>query len=164
MKSNIVIVGLDYEYNLKVSKSLAELTDLYFLDVKEYINYALFSRSDMLEKCGVEYLEKQETSAIKGCSNFENSIICIPCEYFLKNHMYENFYEGSHIIYLYFSKSKLKKVAETIKEDSYLPIDLIVFEDRDLELKNVSNLKICVGNKTIKTVANEIINFVEGKR
>lgn len=164
MKSNIVIVGLNYEYNLDLSKSLSELTDLYFLDVREYINYTLFSRNDMLEKCGVEYLEKQEKSAIISCSNFENSIICIPSEYFVKDHMYENFKANSHIIYVYFSINKLEKISQKFDEYSFLPINLIAFKDRDLELKNVSNLKICVGNKNLKTVANEIINFIKGTK
>ena len=81
---NIVILGLDYEYNLKIGKILSDSLGMFFLDFKDYVEYSLFSTKDMLEKCGVEYLEKQQKKCLMSASEFENTVLCIPYNYFFE--------------------------------------------------------------------------------
>ena len=157
MKSNIIIIGLDYKYNLEIGKLLADTTNLYFLDVMEYVNYTLFSRKDMQEKCGVEYLEKQENSAIKGCLEFENMVMTFPYVYFNRNANNEKFRSNATVIYLYFSKEKLTKKIDDNSFLDTLSVDVIAFNDRDKELNNASDIKINVRNKKKQTVINEIV-------
>ncbi len=157
MKSNIIIIGLDYKYNLAIGKLLADTTSLYFLDVNEYVNYALFSRKDMQEKCGVEYLEKQENSAIKGCLEFENTVMTFPYLYFQRIYNNEKFKANANVVYLYFSKEYLTK---KIDDNSYLEtlsVDIIAFNDRDKDLNNASDIKINVRNKKKETILKEIL-------
>ena len=65
MKNKIIIVGLNYSYDKCLASNLADESGAFFLDVEDYISYSLFDRTAMKEKCGTEYLYKQEQSAIK---------------------------------------------------------------------------------------------------
>lgn len=156
MNKNIIIIGIDYKYNLNIAQLLSESIDMYFLDVEELVNYNLFSKSEMLEKCGIEYLTKQETSVIKSCADYENTIMCMPYSYFFRNKMYTNFLDNSYIIYLYFSKKTLLKKKDLSKTFN---TDMIVFEERDNNLNNICNKKINVSNKKNETIVNEILSL-----
>ena len=153
MNKNIVILGFDYRYNISIAELLNQSLDMYFLDVNQYVNYALFSKSEMLEKCGIEYLNTQENKAIKSCAEFENTIMCIPNIYFFRSDNYKLFKENSFIVYLYQSKEKLLRKVK--KED--FSADLLIFEDKDNELNNICNKKIIITNKKKESVVNEIL-------
>ncbi len=154
---NIVILGLNYEYNIQIGQLLTEKLDMYLLDFKQYVEYDLFSTKDMLEKCGVDYLNKQEKKCLKKCSEFEKSVICVPYSYFFDEDAYKLF-KSDYIVYLYFSKQKLQNV----KSDDTLALDLIVFDERDQDLSENCNKKIVVSNKKPQTIVNEIISYVRG--
>ena len=156
MNKNIVILGLDFEYNIHIAELLVKSLDMYFLDVNHYLSYSLFSRSEMLQKCGLEYLTNQENNILRACADFENTIMCIPYTFFFRNEIYKDFLENSYITYVYFSKEKLK---DCCSETNTLDIDLLVFEDRDMEMKRIANKVICVSNKKDKTVVNEILSL-----
>lgn len=162
MKINIVIIGLNYEYNLDICDMLADKTGMFFLDVNQFLNYSLLSRKNMEELCGIEYLEQQEDSVVKSCSEFENSVICMPHMYFLRNEQYKNF-DGSVIIYIRNSKEYLEKL-NNITDQMYntLPVDVIGFEDKDIELKDISYLTVNVKNKKKETIVNEILTKLGG--
>ncbi len=154
---NIVILGLDYEYNIKVGKTLSDNLGMFFLDFKEYVEYNLFSTKDMLEKCGKEYLLKQEKKCVESASEFENTVICMPYSYFFEQNAYKLF-KSAYKVYVYFSKNKLSK----LYSGDTRAVDLIVFSDRDKDLTNVSDLKLCVGNKKITTLCQDISKKIEG--
>ncbi len=156
---NIVILGLDYEYNIKVGKTLSDDLGMFFLDFKEYVEYNLFSRKDMLEKCGKGYLALQERKCVASASEFENTVICMPYSYFCNEDAHKLF-TSAYKVYLYFSKNKLKKLP--VIEDT-ITVDLITFSDRDEDITKVCNLKICVGNKKIATICRDISKNVEVK-
>ena len=163
MKMNVVIIGLNYEYNLNVCNLIADATNLYLLDVNEYINYSLMSRQNMQDVCGIEYLEQQENKVISSCSEFENSVICMPHYYFFRNEVFKKF-TNSIIIYLRFSYKKLTEICQNVSKDlSTLPIDLITFDERDNDLTNVSNFKINIVNKKDITIVKEILSKLEGE-
>ena len=84
MIKNVVIIGLNYEYNIEIAQSVADSLEAYFLNGDEYVNYQLQNKKNMKELCGVEYLKAQENKAIKGCAEFENSIITIPSHLLIK--------------------------------------------------------------------------------
>ncbi len=156
MKQNIVIVGLNYKYNLMIGKILANNFNMYFLDALEYVNYSLFSRNDMLEKCGIEYLNNQENKAIKSCSEFENSVICIPCDLFLRNQNFEKFKTTSNIVYLYFSQERLTNLINDSNDNNIAKVDLLVFEDRNNDLQKICDIMIKISNKKSQTIVKEI--------
>lgn len=150
MDKNIVILGLNYEYNTNVGKLLSDNLGMFFLDFKEYVEYSLFSTKDILEKCGKEYLMEQEKKCVKSASEFENTVICMPYSYFFDENA-NKLYENAQKVYVYFSKNKLKN-----NTNDTTPVDVIAFDDRDEQLKNECDIKVTVGNKKIDTVCNEI--------
>ncbi len=156
---NIVILGLDYEYNLKIGKILSDSLGMFFLDFKDYVEYSLFSTKDMLEKCGVEYLEKQQKKCLMSASEFENTVLCIPYNYFFEQDN-NKLFESAQKFYIYFSKNKLSKIVD----NDTLSVDLMVFSDRDFELNKACNHKIKVANKKIETVKCEILKILEGDK
>ena len=129
---------------------------MYFLDVEELVNYNLFSKTEMLEKCGIEYLTKQETAVVKSCAEYENTIMCMPYSYFFRDDMYVNFTNNSYIIYLYFSKENLSKKQNLSK---VFDVDMIVFDKRNDDFNRICNKKINVSNKKNETIINEILNL-----
>lgn len=156
---NIVILGLDYEYNLKIGKILSDSLGMFFLDFKDYVEYSLFSTKDMLEKCGAEYLEKQQKKCLMSASEFENTVLCIPYNYFFEQDN-NKLFESAQKFYIYFSKNKLSKIVDA----DTLSVDLMVFSDRDYELNKACNHKIKVANKKIETVKCEILKILEGDK
>ena len=160
MKTNIVVIGLDYEYNLKIGKLIADKINLYFLDVLQYINYSLFSIKDIIEKFGIEYLERKENSVVSSCAEFENTVICIPYMYFFRNNQYERFLNNSNIIYL---EKQIKNIDTKNLEDTLL-IDLIAKEDRILDFEKVCNKKITTKNKNEEDIVNEVINYLRSNK
>ena len=160
MKKNIVILGFNYEYNIEIAQNISQFFDMYFLDVDRFVEYQLQSRPIMGELCGVDYLEKQENKVLKTCTEFEKTVMTIPANYFLRNEMYKNF-SNSIIIYLYFSKSKLKKLCDSQKASSFLLTDIITFEEKDKEIKNIIDAKFEIKNKSQHTVVCEIKKFLE---
>lgn len=153
---NIVILGIDYEYNTHIAELLTRSLDMYFLDVNNYINYSLFSRMDMLNKCGIEYVNRQENLVVKSCADFENTVMCIPYSNFFRDDIYKDFLDKSYIVYLYFSKEKLNEkdgISDTFE------IDLIAFNERNQKMSDLCNKKISVSNKKDDTIIKELLNL-----
>lgn len=162
MKINLVIIGLNYEYNLDICNLISDKTQMYLLDVNQYLNYSLMSRKNMEEVCGIEYLQTQENGVIKSCAEFENSIICMPQSYFLRNEQYK-YFDKSIIVYIRFSKNMVENINNQISQDfSMLPVDIIGYEDRDIDLKNISDIIVNVTNKKKETIVNEVLNKLGG--
>ena len=155
MINNVVIIGLNYEYNIEIAQSVAGSLEAYFLDGDEYVNYQLQNKKNMEELCGVEYLKLQENKAIKGCAEFENSIITIPSHYFLRDSQYTNF-SNSLVIYIRFSKDKLTKQSKTGFVDEFIVPNLLTYTQKDAELENLAKYTINVRNKKKSTIENEI--------
>ena len=160
MKENIVIVGMNYEYNIEIAQMISSLTDLYFLDVKQFVDYQLFDKKNMEQICGIEYMQKQENKAIQSCVEYENTVMTIPIEYFLRKNQYENFSKFC-VVYISFSKDKISKLYKTNKDMSMLFSTLITFEEKDEQLQKIANLTINVKNKGKNNIMKEILHFVE---
>ena len=158
MKNKIIIVGLDYNFCKSIANLLADESDAFFLDVEDYISYALFDRVAMKEKCGIEYLAKQEQKAIKDCLDFENAVINFPYEYFCSSEIYSAFKLTSIIVYLKFSKQTLEK-----REQTETPANIICYTERDKLLSEISDFVVNVGNKKKETLIKQIINHIVGE-
>ena len=158
MKNKIIIIGLDYEFAKSVANLLADESDAFFLDVDDYISYSLFDRNAMKEKCGIEYLIKQEQKAIKDCLDFENAVINFSYEYFCTNEIYSLFKPSSIVIYLKQSKQTLAP-----KLSNETPTNIICYNERNKMLTQISDFVVNVGNKKQTTIIKEIINHIVGE-
>lgn len=158
MKNKIIIVGLNYEFCKSVANQLADDGGAFFLDVEDYLSYSLFDRNAMKEKCGIEYLIKQEQKAIKDCFEFENAVINFPYEYFCTEEIYLLFKQNSIVIYLKHSKQTLEKLNQNES-----PSNTICYNERNKTLSQISDFIISVGNKKQSTIVKEIIDHIVGE-
>lgn len=142
---NIVLVCLDGDFNKEICKELAEKLDMFFANLKDYIEYDLISSKEILEKCGIEYLAEREFKATQSFARFENAVLTVDYDLFKQN--IKAFSKGSLIVYLRLSK-RLIDEKETINKLS--------FDSRDEFLASkcglVVSLKSKVKNKAIKEI------------
>ena len=75
--TNIVLVCLDGDFNRNICKELANKLDMFFADLKDYIEYDLLDSKTILEKCGIEYLAQREFKASQSFARFENSVLTV---------------------------------------------------------------------------------------
>ncbi|MBQ3494074.1 MAG: hypothetical protein IJA69_01520 [Clostridia bacterium] len=162
MKNKIIIVGLNSEFNRILAKGLADETQGYYLDIEDYINYSLFDKAQMQQKCGLEYMKKQEKNAIASCVDYENSVLYFPFEYFIFENNYKAFQSSSIMFYIKFSEQTLINKNKTFKDNDKIDLPLICFKENDEQLTQICDYTINVGKKSEKTIIKEIINKIIG--
>lgn len=158
MKSNILIVGLIDEFNKNIAYEVSNRLGVYFLDIKDLIEYEITDRQNMIDLCGIEYLEKQEYKIINSVTGFENTIITISNEIFTKWDAYNIFNDSCIILYLRLSENEINEYFTA--NGNKFNLNQIVFKDRDDYLTSNSkitiNVKINSPEKAIKDIIKQI--------
>jgi len=147
-KQSILVVCLNSEVGQEVAHSLADNLNMLYANCKDIVNYEVFDSKSVIEKCGIDYFEKKEKSAIKHISKYENSVIFVDYDYFIKGYNY--FINNCTFVYL---KAKKKQI---LKDDI---INNLAFEERDKELEQKSEFVIMLKSSTTKTVDEIIKQF-----
>lgn len=133
--TRILLLCLANAFGDKVGQSVAEKKGLLYLNIDHFVQYSLFNTSEMLLKCGKEYYDKQEKSAIKTASEFENMLYVCSYETYIKNReLLKNF----QLTYLRLSKKQLE-----ILNEKNIVINKIAFLDRDKILKKIGRVVEC---------------------
>ena len=143
---NIVLVCLDGNFCKFISKELSDKLDMFFADLKDYIEYDLLDSKAILEKCGVEYFEEREFKATRAFGKFENSVLTVDFDLFKKNR--SAFEDSSMIVYLRLPQKLIDK-NETI--------NLLAFETHDEYLHCQSNIVIDLKTKAKTKAIKEIM-------
>lgn len=146
MKPNLVVVGFEYEFNKKLCIYLADKLDMFFVDVKELIEYDLVNSKEALLRCGKEYIEKEERKTVRNVSEYENTVVNIPYDLFVNNRDF-------------FKNNNINIFIKPFKADD---IDMLVMEDRIALLKN--DCKIFIENRenSVENCYNKIITKLKG--
>lgn len=146
MKPNLVIIGFEKEFNKKLCIYLADKLDMFFVDVKELIEYDLVNSKEALLRCGKEYIEKEERKTVRNVSEYENSVVNIPYDIFITN---RDFFKAGNInIFI-----------KPFKADD---IDDIVMQDRIALLKNDCHIFIENSENNIEKCYNLIMSKLKG--
>lgn len=148
----IVVCGLNDNLNLKVGSLLSKELDMFLLDLKKFLEYEIVKKEEVIEKVGIEYLQKLEKSTIKKASTFENTIVVTDYDNFMFKDNYKFFKEQAIIIHLHFLSSVLNK-----QKDEISNVNLLNFSLRNKQLKKVSDFTVKVKNNDIKEIKNNII-------
>ena len=146
---NIVLVCLDGKLCRSVSEKLSEKLDMFFADLKAYIEYDLMDTKAVLETCGIEYFDEREFMASANFPKFSNSVLTVDFDLFKKNR--KAFTKQSLIIYLKLAKKLINK-AETV--------NILAFDSHDKYLEKESNLTIEIKHTAVTKAVKEIINFL----
>jgi DNA-directed RNA polymerase subunit RPC12/RpoP len=118
----IMMVCLANKFGDKCAKATADKLGLLYLNVDDYIEYALGDMGEMLFKCGREYLEGQINLHTNKAIDFENTLFYCGYKTFMKN---KEKFKGFNKVYLALTLKQLK----TLAEKNYL-ITKITFPDR----------------------------------
>ena len=150
MKSNITSVCFLNGYNKTLSTMVSDKLDLYYADVNDYLEFNMVNATEVISKCGVEYLEKLETDSVKSVASFENAVISIEPRLFINKKSLNALKASSLIIYVRLPKKvyadQINK-AKKDKKDEMLNI-LNVYDDYD---------KMCLDNADI-VIESKVIN------
>lgn len=150
--TSILIVCLDEEIGNKLSQQFADFLGLHFACCKEIIEYDLFDSGAILQKCGIDYLNKREKSVMNNISHYENSVIFMNFDLYQNNiSLFENLHPS---IYLNLPKKKLSK-KETINSISYETRSAFLIEKCDLMVEIGGANKNAL-TKLVKEVSNKL--------
>ena len=104
---NVVVVGMNYEMVLKLSKQLAKILKCKLLDAQQQFNSVLLKYASKPSLLLNEELEAQETLLCAKLSKTAN-VVAVPDDMFLSNENYDTFAGSTKILVLSGTKSKLK--------------------------------------------------------
>lgn len=152
MKSNILLVGLDYDFIKSVANELANKFDMFFLDVNDLIEYNLIDTKNVKVTCGVEYFEKVEKKIALSVTEYENTVINFPYSLFLNANFSNVLSKRALTIFIKMDKETLAK--ENFKKgQNKLSIEILTSDELnklleekvDLVVENSTlNTKICI--------------------
>ena len=145
--NKIVIVSLCDSFTNELAKSLAQNLDMIFCDTKDLVEYELINKDAIVKMCSKEYLEQSERKFLKHIASFENVLVAINYDYLSKH--YDVFNDNGLIIYLSLPKNYLKDHANKI--------DLISYEKRSNNLRQISNLSLILKKIDINHICLKII-------
>ncbi len=146
---NIVLVCLDGEFCKSISKDFSDKLDMFFADLRDYIEYDLLDSNAILEKCGVQYLLERESKASSAFAKFQNSVLTVDFDLFKQNR--KCFGNSSLIVFLELPIKLINKKEE---------INLLSFEARNDYLLKQCNLVVTLKTKTKSKVIKEIMNKI----
>lgn len=146
---NLVLVCLDGDFNKAISKELANNLDMFFADLKDYVEYDLLDSNAILQKCGVEYFAEREFKASQSFAKFENAVLTVDYDLFKQNR--KAFSNRNLIVYLRLNKKNINE-----KEI----VNILSFEGRDKYLLSQSNVVVGLKSKTKTKAIKEIISQV----
>ena len=136
----------EYEFNKKLCIYLADKLDMFFVDVKELIEYDLVNSKEALLRCGKEYIEKEERKTVRNVSEYENTVVNIPYDLFVNNRDF-------------FKNNNINIFIKPFKADD---IDMLVMEDRIALLKNDYKIFIENSENSVESCYNKIITKLKG--
>ena len=153
MKKNLIVLCLDGSLAKSAASMLADCFDMYFLDINDSINYNL-QVSAIKQKIGIKYLNSQIKSLIKNSCTYENTVINLPFEFFLKPDIQKIVTKSNSIIlHIEIDKQCLQDKKNNINIDK---IPRIAFDEYIQLLKNVANVNIIYNGQTIGNLAEQI--------
>ncbi len=158
MKSNILFVGLAYEYVKKVSKEICDGFDMFFLDVNDLIEYNLLNIKNVEKVCGVEYLKKEQEKIALSTNSYENAVINMPYSLFLNNGIAEKLKENSLIVYLKLPKRTLNSISGKL---GGLLQESIAYEEFDKLIAKKCDVVVKCKNSEIKDGVNITLNALK---
>ena len=154
MKSNILLVGLDYDYVECVAKELSGIFDMRYLDIKGLISYNLIDEQQVLDKAGVEYYKAQVHKIVLGACEYENAIINIPYDLFLDEKIEKEFKKTCLTLLLNLDKQTLALYDEKRDEADKNTLALIAYDEYTQLLIQKTTLQIESNCNIIDTVNN----------
>lgn len=157
MKSNILLVGLDYEFIKILALKLADYFDMHYLDVQDLIEYSLMDKENIKVKCGIEYLEKEEQKIARSVQSYENTIINFPYSLYLKNSNHIYLQDTAITIFIKINNTYLYNLNSKKDLINQLTLEIITQNELNQVLENKTNINIDIKNLNENECVKQII-------
>lgn len=155
MKSNIALVGLDYNMVNDIAVALAADLDMFYLSINDLIKYNL-NKEDVLLKAGEEYLNHQIKKLAISASEYENTIINCPYDLFLNEEIWTKLNNSCALVFINSKKEYLEKLNESKPLTEKNDVALLVYEEIGSQLSNMCNIEVVYNGKDIKKIINKL--------
>lgn len=156
---NIFITSLDYDLTKEICSKLSLSLDMFYMDVKDLINYSL--QSELIkEKIGVEYLDNQIKKTILRVCSYENTIANVPYDMIVKNEIFEKLNSNAVTILLNISNNQLIENNKKKDKDNKLDVALIVYDEMTNMLKDICQIVVNVDNSNLDNIVKRIIDIL----
>ncbi len=150
--NKIIIVSLCYDYTKVIARTLSENLGMIYCDVKDLIEYEL---SDVLERqdvCSKDYLLKRENLALQEVSSYENVVVAIDFEFYIRSHAM--FTDNSVVLFVELPKKYIVENGDVVNKIAYQERCEKLKEVVDLSIKVVKTEKDFVCKKIIQTIGS----------
>ena len=159
MKANIALICALDGFNKEVGGKLAGKLDFYFMDVEDYLQFNMIDPKEIIEKCGVEYLNELRAKTISEVAAYYDTVISVNLDLAMQDEHLECLKKRCFTVYLSLSEAVLKKLAAKEKnENKKLAIEsgLIALSVRDLRAKKECDVVIDAGKLDVKSMLKKI--------
>lgn len=151
MKSNIVLVGLDYIFVKKMADNLSASLDMFYLDIEDLIRYNFKDEDDTISKVGYEYYSKQIKKLVCSASTYENTIINCPYDLLLNNEIWQKLKQSATIVFVDIPKAILTKLNDNYPTTQKIEIQLLTYKELTKEIKSKADLFVNYSGEDLNT-------------
>ena len=158
MKNNILLVGLDYDFVKDVANSLAQKFDMFYLDVKDLIEYNLIDAKNVQVKCGLEYFKKVESKIALSVAEYENTVINFPYELFLNANFSNILSKRAVTIFIKMDKETLIKDNFANTQKNMLSIEILTCEELNKLLEKKTEIIVENNNLDVQSCIDQVVD------
>lgn len=153
MKSNIVLIGLDYGVVNDLAVELAPSLNMFYLSINDLIKYNL-NKEEVLLKAGEDYLNQQIKKLVIGASEYENTIINCPYDLILNNDIWDKFNSSCLLVYVNIKKDYLQAVNEKKSFNEKNDISLLVYDELNKQISSLCSVNVAYNGEDKKKIIN----------
>ena len=166
MKANIALVCALQDFNKEVGGKLAAKLDFYFMDVEDYLRFNMVDPKDIIEKCGIDYLNELRAKTIAEVAAYYDTVISVELGLAMQDEHLASLKTRCFVVYLYVSEHTIKKFASKQKDaNKKLEIEtsLLAYAARDIRAKKECDVVIDASKLDVKGMLRKIEKEVAKK-
>ncbi|MDR0850135.1 MAG: hypothetical protein LBN07_01475 [Christensenellaceae bacterium] len=159
MKANIALVCALEDFNKEVGGKLAGKLDFYFMDVEDYLQFNMIDPEEVIEKCGVDYLNELRAKTITEVAAYYDTVISVNLDLAMQDEHLKCLKNRCFMVYLAVGEAALRKLATKEKDEKKkleIETGLLAFGARDLRAKKDCDVVIDAGKMDIKSMLKKI--------
>ncbi len=146
MGKNIILVSGYDKFVREQAKKIADEKNILFADVDAILEYNIQDEYEVLNKCGLTYLNKLKDKTMKDIAGYENTFIYFPLNLYINNNNFEIFKDCGKILFVEPNNEllySLYKNDNSISEDEK-KVQLSAYNIRSKLAKLNSNSYLCL--------------------
>ncbi len=130
---------------------------MFFLDVKDLIEYSLIDMENMKVVCGEKYFIKQKQDAMLAVCNYENTVINFPYTDFLQKDISNKLSNNAVVVFLKETNELLEKQNKTKTDKNNLNIEIIASDELNAILEKCCDIKVSVNCQKIDSIVKDVL-------